>query len=321
MRSAQTPLPDLPLKGGGAIGVEDPKRAMPRRLVPYVFVALWCAGFSFIKIGLAHAEPMTYLALRHGLCLLVFAALAAAIRPPLPASAAAWAHLIVVGVVIQFFYFALCYVAVAYGVSPGGLALIASLQPILVGLLAPGIVGEAVTLRRWLGLVLGLAGAALVVTARGALGAGSLVGLLGAVGALLAITAGTLYEKRLGTGEHVVTANLVQYAAGLAVSLPLALGFETMRVDWTPDFVVALAYLVVASSLISTTLLLLMVRHGEVSRVSAIFFLVPPSAALAAWLIAGETMPPVAWAGMVLAAAGVATRRAPERSQGAIASS
>ena len=252
MRSAQTPLPDLPLKGGGAIGVEDPKRAMPRRLVPYVFVALWCAGFSFIKIGLAHAEPMTYLALGHGLCLLVFAALAAAIRPPLPASAAAWAHLVVVGVVIQFFYFALCYVAVAYGVSPGGLALIASLQPILVGLLAPGIVGEAVTLRRWLGLVLGLAGAALVVTARGALGAGSLVGLLGAVGALLAITAGTLYEKRLGTGEHVVTANLVQYAAGLAVSLPLALGFETMRVDWTPDFVAALAYLVVASSLIST---------------------------------------------------------------------
>jgi drug/metabolite transporter (DMT)-like permease len=297
------------------IALEDPKRAAIRRLVPYVFVALWCAGFSFIKVGLVHAEPMTYLALRHGLCLLVFASLAVAIRPTLPASAAAWAHLVVVGVVIQFGYFALCYVAVEHGVSAGGLALIASLQPILVGLLAPGLVGERVTVRRWLGLVLGLGGAALVITSRGALGAGSLVGLLGAVGALLAITSGTLYEKRFGTGEHVVTANLVQYAAGLAVSAPLAFGFETMRVDWTPDFITALAYLVVASSLISTTLLLLMVRHGEVSRVSAIFFLVPPSAALAAWLIAGETMPPVAWGGMALAAVGVAvaTRRAAGR--------
>src|SRR5258707_2432731 len=103
------------------IALEDPKQALVRRLMPYVFVALWCAGFSFIKVGLAHAEPMTYLALRHGLCLLVFAVLAAAIRPTLPASAAAWAHLIVVGVVIQFGYFALCYVAVERGVSAGGL--------------------------------------------------------------------------------------------------------------------------------------------------------------------------------------------------------
>src|SRR5882757_8229640 len=102
------------------IALEDPKRAAIRRLVPYIFVALWCAGFSFIKVGLAHAEPMTYLALRHGLCLLVFASLAVAIRPTLPASAAAWAHLIVVGVVIQFGYFALCYVAVERGVSAGG---------------------------------------------------------------------------------------------------------------------------------------------------------------------------------------------------------
>ena len=69
------------------IALEDPKRAAIRRLVPYVFVALWCAGFSFIKVGLVHAEPMTYLALRHGLCLLVFASLAVAIRPTLPASA------------------------------------------------------------------------------------------------------------------------------------------------------------------------------------------------------------------------------------------
>ncbi len=281
-------------------------------LAPYVFVALWCSGFSFIKVGLLHAEPMTYLALRHILALAVLLAIALIVKPPLPRGAAAWGHLVLVGVVMQFGYFGLCYLAVHFGVSAGGVALIASLQPILVGILAPWLVGEHVSRRRWLGLGLGLAGAALVIAARSAIVATGL-GFLSAVGALAAITAGTLYERRFGGPHHPLSANTVQYAAGLAVSAPLALAFETLHVDWSADFVVALGYLVIASSLISTTLLLLMVRHGEIARVSAIFFLVPPGAALAAWLIAGEIMPPLAWAGMALAAAGVAIASRPAR--------
>jgi drug/metabolite transporter (DMT)-like permease len=281
-------------------------------LAPYVFVALWCSGFSFIKVGLLHAEPMTYLALRHILALAVLLAIALIVKPPLPRGAAAWGHLVLVGVVMQFGYFGLCYLAVHFGVSAGGIALIASLQPILVGILAPWLVGEHVSRRRWLGLGLGLAGAALVIAARSAIVATGL-GFLSAVGALAAITAGTLYERRFGGPHHPLSANTVQYAAGLAVSAPLALAFETLHVDWSADFVVALGYLVIASSLISTTLLLLMVRHGEIARVSAIFFLVPPGAALAAWLIAGEIMPPLAWAGMALAAAGVAIASRPAR--------
>jgi drug/metabolite transporter (DMT)-like permease len=281
-------------------------------LAPYVFVALWCSGFSFIKVGLLHAEPMTYLALRHILALAVLLAIALIVKPPLPRGAAAWGHLVLVGVVMQFGYFGLCYLAVHFGVSAGGVALIASLQPILVGILAPWLVGEHVSRRRWLGLGLGLAGAALVIAARSAIVATGL-GFLSAVGALAAITAGTLYERRFGGPHHPLSANTVQYAAGLAVSAPLALAFETLHVDWSVDFVVALGYLVIASSLISTTLLLLMVRHGEIARVSAIFFLVPPGAALAAWVIAGEIMPPLAWAGMALAAAGVAIASQPTR--------
>jgi drug/metabolite transporter (DMT)-like permease len=281
-------------------------------LAPYVFVALWCSGFSFIKVGLLHAEPMTYLALRHALALAVLLVIALIVEPPLPRGAVAWGHLIVVGVVMQFGYFGLCYLAVHFGVSAGGVALIASLQPILVGILAPWLVGEHVSRGRWLGLGLGLAGAALVIAARSAIAATGW-GLLSAIGALAAITTGTLYERRFGGPHHPVSANAVQYAAGLALSAPLALAFETHHVEWSADFVAALGYLVIASSLISTTLLLLMVRRGEIARVSAIFFLVPPGAALAAWLIAGEIMPPLAWAGMALAAAGVAIAGRPVR--------
>ena len=86
----------------------------------------------------------------------------------------------------------------------------------------------------------------------------------------------------------------------------VAWGFEAMAVDWTADFVASLAYLVIGNSLIAITLLLAMIRHGEASRVSALFFLVPPGAALIAWAVIGEAMPAVAWAGMALAAVGVA---------------
>jgi drug/metabolite transporter (DMT)-like permease len=125
------------------------------------------------------------------------------------------------------------------------------------------------------------------------------------------MTAGTLYEKRFGLHHHPVTASTIQYLVGFLVVLPLALAVERMEVDWTAEFAVALAYLVIGNSLIAVTLLLAMIRHGEAARVSALLFLVPPMAALIAWGVIGEAMPPAAWAGMGVAAAGVAlaTRR------------
>ncbi len=276
------------------------------RLAPGVFLLFWSAGFAVAKIGLGHARPMTFLSLRYGLVLVVLAPLVVALRPPPPRGAAAWGHLAVVGVLIQVVYFGLTYVAVDHGVSAGGVALIVSLQPVLVALLAPRLTGERIGARRWLGFGLGLAGAALVIAARSAVEATSAVGLLAAGGALVGMTTATFYEKRFGGGAHPVTANAVQYAAGLAGTLPLAWWLEDGRVAWTPGFAAALGYLVVANSLIALTLLLAMVRRGEVGRVSALFFLVPPGAALIAWLLLGEAMPPLAWLGLGVAAVGVA---------------
>jgi alkanesulfonate monooxygenase SsuD/methylene tetrahydromethanopterin reductase-like flavin-dependent oxidoreductase (luciferase family) len=98
----------------------------------------------------------------------------------------------------------------------------------------------------------------------------------------------------------------------LLATLPVAALTESMRVDWAPGLVLPLAYLVLANSLIATSLLLAMIRHGGAARVSALFFLVPPLAALIAWGLLGEAMAPLAWAGTALAAIGVAlARRSP----------
>jgi drug/metabolite transporter (DMT)-like permease len=276
------------------------------KAAPLLFLLLWSGGFAFAKVGLEHAPPMTFLALRYWFALLVLLVVLAIVRPPVPRRARDWGHLMVVGALVQGLYFSLSYFGFWLGVTAGTLALIVSLQPILVGLLAPQFVAERVGLARWLGLVLGLIGAAMVIIARSEIEVTSAVGLLCAAGALLSMTAGTLYEKRFGLHHHPVTSNTVQYLVGFLLVLPLALSVERMEVDWTPDFAVALAYLVIGNSLIAVTLLLAMIRHGEAARVSALLFLVPPMAALIAWGLIGEVMPPAAWAGMVVAAAGVA---------------
>lgn len=277
------------------------------RAAPVIFLALWSAGFGVAKLGLEHAPPITLLALRYGILVLVLAPLAIALRVPLPRNARALADVAMVGFLIQVVYFALCYLAFKAGVSAGGVAIIVCLQPILVALAAPRFVGETVGPRVWAGLALGLAGAALVIFGRSSVAAESGLGIALAVGALLGITGGTLWEKRFGVSHHPVMANLIQYAVGAVFTLPLALLTEDVTaVTWDFELIWVLVYLIAGNSLLAMSLLLAMIRVGEVARVSALFYLVPALSALFAWPLLGEAMPPLAWGGMALAGLGVA---------------
>ncbi|MBC2835007.1 DMT family transporter [Paragemmobacter straminiformis] len=282
------------------------KRPLWLVAAPSVFLILWSAGFGIAKLGLQHSAPITLLALRYVCVLAVLAPFALILRPPLPKTARAWFDVGLVGFLIQVVYFGLCYIAFKSGVSAGGVAIIVCLQPILVALVAPRFVGETVNRLAWLGLALGLAGAVVVILARSSVQAESTFGLLCTILALFGITGGTLYEKRFGVTHHPVTSNMIQYAVGAAFCLPVAWATEDMHVTWNAEFAFALAYLVLANSILAMSLLLAMIRAGEVSRVSALFYLVPAFSALFAWPILGEAMPPLAWAGMALAGFGVA---------------
>jgi len=123
--------------------------------------------------------------------------------------------------------------------------------------------------------------------------------------ALISITGGTLWEKRFGTQTDVLTANMVQYGVGLVVTAPLAFFLEPMHVQWTAGLFGSLTYLVLCNSLLAISLLLAMIRRGEASRVSALFFLVPPVTAVIAFIVLKETLPTLAIPGMCLAAAGI----------------
>lgn len=271
------------------------------------------------KIGLAHAGPLTFLALRYALVVAALLPALAFVRPKLPRGATVWRDLAIVGLLVQFGYFALNWGALAAGAGIGVAALVASLQPVLVALLAPLAGGARVGGRAWLGLALGLAGAAIVIASRSGLARPTGLGVALAVASVTCMAVGTLWEKRTaGAGVHPLAAASIQYAVGLLASLAAAALFETMRVQWTAEFAWALLYLVVANSLVAISLLLAMIRRGDAARVSTLFFLVPPTAALMDWLITGDRLPLAAWGGMAVAALGVllATRRPAGRTLG-----
>ena len=268
-------------------------------------MALWSGGYTPVKIGLAYAEPIFFMAVRYMCVLALLVPAYLIVRPPLPSTGRAWLHLVVVGTLIQGVYFTLTNVAIKLGASAAGLGIVLALQPILVALIVPRVLGERVTNKAWLGLVLGLAGVVIVILAKSGVGDATTAGIATAAVALVFITAGTVWEKRFGTSQHPIVANLVQCGMGCLVALAVALPTETLVVRWEWPFIISLAYLVIGNSIIAMTLLLAMIRHGQATRASALLFLVPPGSAAIAWLLLGEPFPPLALLGMALAGLGV----------------
>jgi len=275
------------------------------KLAPWIFLLLWSGGFSIAKVGILYADPLTLLGLRYACVVLLLLPFWLYFKPPLPVGVSAWFHLCIVGFLMQCAYFGSAYIAFDLGVSASGVAIITSLQPILVALIVPLMNQERVTAMRWAGLALGLAGASLVITSNSSIQLASIWGMCFSVVSLLSITIATVLEKRNGQEHHPLTSNLVQYVIGAICIIPLAWWLEPNRIEWTVPFVAALTYLVLANSLIAISLLLMMIRRGEASRVSALFFLVPPMTALIAWFLLEERLAWLSWPGMALAGFGV----------------
>lgn len=266
------------------------------------------------KIGIGNADTMTLLALRYACVLALLLPVCLIVRPAWPDSINGWGHLALVGFLIQVVYFGAAWTAMERGVSAGTVAVITCLYPILVALVMPAISKEVVDARRWSGLVLGLGGSVIVIVSSTGLRVDSITGLAFATAALIAFTLATVWEKRYGIVRHPLVTNVVQYAVGFGCTLPLAMMFEPMNIEWTLPFTLALMYLVVCNSILAISLLLFLIRQGEATRVSALFFLVPPLSALIAWWLLDEELAPLAWLGMFIAATGVylVTARSPK---------
>ena len=280
------------------------------KAMPVVFVLIWSTGFIVAKYGLPYAPPLSFLAIRYALSLLCFLAWIVIARVAWPQNRSQWLHLGVTGVLIHAGYLGGVWSAIKGGMGSGLSALIVGLQPVLtavwvsrMGNASQG--GSRVSAQQWLGLVLGLAGLLLVVSRKfGADDEATPYTLAFAVLALLSITAGTLYQKRFVKAADVRSANAIQLGAALLVTLPFVF-LETEAVQWTPGFVGALAWSVLALTLGGSSLLYMLIQRGAATAVSSLMYLVPPTTALMAWLLFGEAITVATVLGTALTALGV----------------
>jgi drug/metabolite transporter (DMT)-like permease len=285
----------------------NPVSRLALKAAPTAFVLLWSTGFLGAKFGMPFAEPLTFLLVRFICTTSILVAIATVLRSPWPRRPAEVARIALVGILIQGFYLAGVFIAIDFGVPAGITALVVGLQPVLTAVASGPYLGERVRGRQWLGFALGLCGVALVVADKLNMTApNNIYGIVSLLFALAGITAGTLYQKRHGGGMNIVTGSAIQFGTVGVLFLPLALIFETLRIDWTGDFVFALAWLTLVLSIGAISLFYLLIKRGAAATVASLFFLTPGVTALLAWFLFGETLGLLAIVGMAVAAIGVA---------------
>ncbi len=276
-----------------------------------LFVVLWSTGFVGAKFGLTYIEPITFLVVRFSLA-------AAALAAWILLARAAWPtwrqarEAALIGVLLQAVYLGCIYKAIDFGIEAGLSSLIVGLQPVLTAFIARGYLGERLTRVQWAGIAFGLTGVALVVARKLGDGIGDWRGVALCLASLAGISVAAVLQKARGGDHPMRSGALIQFLASLAVLVPLSLAFETREIDWQPEFVVTLAWLVLVMSLGALSLLLFLIRRGAASAVASLFFMVPPTTALMAWALFGERMGPIEIGGVAVTAIGVLLVNRPE---------
>jgi len=271
---------------------------------PVLFVLLWSTGFIGARYGLPYIEPLTFLAVRMALVVLIMAAIAIIGRARVP-NAREVQHALVAGSLVHGLYLGGVFTAISQGVPAGISALIPGLQPILTSTIANRFMGERVTRIQWFGLVLGLLGVVLVMHDREIILTGSLLGWIASFLSLIGITLGTLYQKRYCGAIDWRTGNLVQYIGAAALFSLGALAFETREIHWSGELIFALAWLVLVLSIAAVGLMYWLIRRSAATGFASLFYLVPAVTALFAFLLFGERLDGVSIFGMAICAGGV----------------
>lgn len=273
------------------------------RALPALFILLWSSAFISAKYGLPDAGPFSFLLTRFVIVFLLFAAIALIMRRPWPRGPMVL-NLLFVGVLMHGFYLGGVFFAIAQGMPAGLSALIVSIQPVLTTALGVWLLDEQPAPAQWLGIALGAAGVVLVLWPR--LGGDiPLLGFASCIVSLLAITFGTIWQKRHGGGMDLVSGNAVQALAAAMFYGAIVLAFEPYRVDWTMEFSLAMGWLVLAVSLGAVSILMVLIKHGSAAATTSLFFLVPPASAIMAWVVFGEALGPMGIAGLGVTTAGV----------------
>ena len=269
-----------------------------------VFVLLWSTGHIATKFGDPYIEPFRFLAIRFSLSTLLMVPIVLAIGGSWPRSLYEARHVCIAGLLIHAGYLGGVFVAIDLGLSASALAVITGLQPLLTGVLVAAGFGDVVTRRQWSGLLLGFSGVVLVVWEKAAIEAIAAGAFIAAFLCLISITVGTIYQKKYVVTDDIAVTNAIQLGLSAVACGAFSLLIEEGAIAWGPELIVAIAWQVILLSGLAWAMLYWLLRQGETTRVTSMFYLMTPSTAIMGWLLFGETFGAVGAVGLVVAVLG-----------------
>jgi len=267
---------------------------------------VWGSGFVATKIGLQHAPPFTFLALRFSFGLACLTAIVLVTRPRWPRSRTELLHVVVAGLLMHAVHLGGSHYTQYLGMSAGITAVLLSAQPLLTALIAARWFQEKLFTRQWIGIATGLAGVALVVLHKIDVREASVASLTAVTIALAGVTAGTLYQRRFCPVVDLRAGALVQFAATLVVLLPLARFVEDAPVRWSWSLAGAIVFLVIGTSILGVNALHTLMRRGQAARVASLVYLTPAFAVILELALFDVMPSKLSLIGMVVTALGVA---------------
>ena len=280
------------------------------KIFPFIFVVLWSSAFVTTKPIIDNSDPFSALAFRFFVVALGFFIFSIYTKQKILINHRNLLQSLFSGILFHGVYLGGVFYSVSIGMPTGIAALIVTLQPILTNALAGKVLGEEVTLKQWVGVILGFIGAALVL----GLDIGSSLPVAGVVAsfiALFAITTSTLWQKKIGNNLPLSVSNMYQAMGGCFLHLLIIFIFTDPYINFTTTFLIAMSHQIFLVSFGAFTILMFLIKKNSASKTVSIFFLIPPTTAIMAWLFLNEKLNNLDLIGFAVATLGVyiATRK------------
>ena len=274
------------------------------RFAPVLFVLLWSTGFVGAKYGLPYADPFIFLSVRVLIAALILFVIVALMKSPIAIGTSAITRSSLIGFFLHACYLGGVFYSISKGLPAGVAAVVTSLQPVLVSLLAVKVLGEQLKARQVVGLILGFIGVVLVLgpSFEQDIPASAVIGILVA---LVGSTAATLLQKKIGADVPLISGTAYQYLASGVVLGIAAVATGGTHIQWSGQFIVAFVWLIAVLSVGAILLLLWLLNTGSAASVSSLLYLVPPATALEAFFLFGEKVNTQGFLGIGITALGV----------------
>ena len=274
------------------------------RIFPFVFIVLWSSAFITTKPIIDNSDPFAALAFRFFFVAIGFYLFSIYSKHSIFVNKRNLIESLLSGVLFHGFYLGGVFYSISIGMPTGIAALIVTLQPVLTNALSGPMLGEKVTVKQWIGVLLGFIGAVLVL----GWDIGSdipLLGLVATVVALISITISTIWQKKLSNNLPLSVSNFYQAIGGCFFHVLIILVFIEPYIDFNETFFIAMSHQIFLVSFGAFTILMILIKKSSASKTVSVFFLIPPTSAFMAWIFLHEKLTTFDLVGFVIASIGV----------------